>query len=303
MLARQKNEIEFSGLDKLFFASTGITKGDLINYYKKIAAVMILHLRERALTMHRFPDGIEGEGFYQQEALSYFPSWIERVAIAKKEGGRVTHVVCNNPDTLLYLANQACVTFHVWLSRVSEPEKPDKMIFDLDPAGGKYRSVVRPARTLKEILEKIELPSYLMSTGSKGVHVVVPVMPQWSFDEVRQLAREIAGTLVEKYPREVTTEQRKKKRDGKLFVDYLRNAFGQSSVAPYSIRALPGAPVATPLDWEEFSERTFNPQKYNINNIIYRLGQKEDPWNNIYASRASLKRALAEYSLWGGSLQ
>ncbi|OPL10810.1 MAG: hypothetical protein AVO34_09925 [Firmicutes bacterium ML8_F2] len=300
MTGDDERKIKYSDLDKIIFPSDGITKEDLVHYYRKIARIILPHLQERALTMHRFPGGIEDEGFYQQEVPPYFPSWIGRASIAKKEGGSLTHVVCNDKGTLLYLANQACITAHVWLSRISEPDKPDKMIFDLDPQKGDFRSVVSPARALKKLLEELELPAYLMNTGSKGVHVVVPIKPQLPFDQVRHLAVGIASRLVAKYPREITTEMRKKKRGGRLYVDCRRNSFGITTVAPYSVRALAGATVAAPLDWEEFDEGTFHPQKYNIYSVIRRLGQKEDPWKDIYKNRVSLKQALNQYEMPGG---
>ncbi len=284
--------IELSHTQKVLFAENGITKGDLIDYYRRISSVMLPHLEGRPMTLHRFPEGIEGEGFYQQQVPEYFPDWIDLLTVERKQGGTISHVVCNNTATLVYLANLACVTPHVWLSRSTHLKKPDKMLFDLDPPEEDFSSVVKAARALREHLDGMRLPSYLMTTGSKGLHVVVPIVPELSFDEVRAHAVKIAEHIAGNQPQAFTTEQRIEKREGRVFIDYLRNAYGQTSVAPYSIRSLRDAPVATPLDWEELSIDDFDPRRYNIKNIFRRLGQKEDPWKDMVKSAVALDEAF-----------
>lgn len=282
--------IELSNTDKILFQEDQITKGDMIEYYKKIASVMIPHMKDRPLTLHRFPNGIDEEGFYQQEISDYFPKWINRASVKKKEGGKATHVICNNTETLVYLANQACITPHIWLSKTDALNKPNKMIFDLDPPEKDYSLVVKAAKELKNFFDSTGLKPFVMTTGSKGLHVVVPITTELNFDEVREYAAKIADTVAKGSPKEFTTEQRKNKRKGRVFMDYLRNAYGQTSVAPYGIRSIEGAPVAAPLDWKELSEENFDPQKYNIHNIFQRLGQKEDPWKDIMSKAVSLNK-------------
>ncbi|MFO7928306.1 MAG: non-homologous end-joining DNA ligase [Candidatus Humimicrobiaceae bacterium] len=283
-------KIIISNLDKIFFPEINISKQDIIEYYSKISSIMIPHTRDRLLNMHRAPDGVKGENFYQQEISDYFPKWIARVEVEKREGGKITHALCNNKETLIYLSGQAVITFHTWLSRAQLLEKPDKLIFDLDPPPSKdFNSVVYGALKLKEYFDQKSVKSYIMTTGSKGLHVVVPLKPEKEFSEVRKKAKNIAAKLAEKYPQELTTKQHKDKRGGRLFLDYLRNSYGQTSVSPYSLRIMPRAPIATPLDWDELKNKSLESQTYNIKNIFKRLGQKEDPWKDFFKNQSDIE--------------
>ncbi|MBN1543119.1 non-homologous end-joining DNA ligase [candidate division KSB1 bacterium] len=288
-----KITVELSNEDKLLFPDAGITKGEAIEYYQKIADRMLLHLKDRPITLQRFPDGITGKGFYQHQAGDYFPEWIQRIEIEKKEGGTVEHVLCNNTATLVYLCNQGCVTPHVWLSRRDKLDYPDRLIFDLDPPPDKDFEPVRfAAKALHEFLSgRLELPSFVMTTGSRGVHVVVPLDSKSNFDEVRSFAQLVARSVENQYPNRLTTQVRKDKRGNRLFLDTARNAYGQTAVAAYSLRPKPYAPIATPLDWNELSDQKLHAQSFTIKNIFRRLGQKSDPWKKIGNKRYSLKKA------------
>ncbi len=283
--------IEISNLGKVFFPDENITKGDLIDYYRRIAPIMLPYLEERPLMMHRFPDGISKQGFYQKEISDYFPDYIQRTSVEKKEqGGSQTLVVCNNAATLVYLANQACITPHVWLSRRDNPEYPDKLIFDLDPPSVDFEPVRTGARLLKEMLEEIGLTSFVMTTGSKGLHVMVPLDRKGDFNTVRAFASGLADFLAQKEPELFTTETRKDKRQDRIFLDYLRNAYAQTAVPPYAVRAKFGAPVAAPLDWHELESRKLHSSTYNLKNIFRRLGQKDDPWQKAMHKPESLDK-------------
>jgi bifunctional non-homologous end joining protein LigD len=277
--------IETSNEDKVFFPQSGITKGDLIQYYRDIAPVMLPHLQGRPLTMHRFPDGIQEEGFYHKEVPDYFPQWVDRVTVRKKEGGTNEQVVCNKAATLVYLANQACITLHTWLSRADRMNFPDKLVFDLDPSDGDFEPVRAAAFPLKERLETLGLQPFVMTTGSRGVHVVTPLDCSQDFDTVRAFAENLADSLAEEYPQHLTTEQRKNKRGTRVFVDVLRNSYAQTSVAPYAVRAKPGAPIATPLEWYEMEDTSITSQTYTLRTIFQRMGQRDDPWKSL-CSRA-----------------
>jgi bifunctional non-homologous end joining protein LigD len=274
------HEIAVSNRDKVFFPGSGLTKGDLIVYYRRIADVALPHWRGRPLSMHRFPDGIDGTSFFQKNVPDYFPDWIERETL-RKENGSVTYVVASNAATLVYLADQACITPHVGLSRVDRIDAPDRLIFDLDPSGDDFAEVQSAARRLKALLEELEVDAFVQTTGSRGLHVVVPLDRSASFDEARSFARSVAGHLAERYPAELTVEQRKQARGRRVFLDYLRNAYGQTAVAPYAVRAIAGAPVATPLSWSEALAAGLSPRQYTIENLFRRLGQREDPWVEI----------------------
>jgi bifunctional non-homologous end joining protein LigD len=279
--------VELSNINKIFFPDAEITKGDLIDYYRRIADTMLPHLRQRAIVMHRYPDGLQGEGFVQQDMPDYFPDWVERVTVQKK-GGRVTHPVCNEAATLVYLANQACTMPHVWLSRVETLNYPDRLIFDLDPPGNDFTPVREAARSLHQLVEEIGLVSFVTTTGSRGLHVVIPLDASWDFDRVRTFAQDLAEVLRRRDPENLTTEQYKEKRGDRLFLDTKRNAYAQTAVAPYAVRMKPGAPIATPLDWDELTDSDLHSQRYTIGNIFRRLGQKADPWQNIARHARSL---------------
>lgn len=281
--------IEIERADKLMFSKDGITKGDLIDYYHKMAETMLPYMQERPLTMQRFPDGIEQSGFYQKEAPGYFPDWIRRVSIKIEGSGEMQEqIICDDAATLIYLANQACVTPHIWLSRADNLYYPDKLIFDLDPPTDDFEPVRQAAQDLHKLLKEIELPSYVMTTGSRGLHVVVPLDRSADFDTVHEFTRDLAAILSQRHPDRLTIAHRKEKRDNRLFVDYLRNSYGQNSVSPYSVRALDGAPVATPLDWDELTDPELTSRSYCVRNIFRRLGQKSDPWQGMTRQASSL---------------
>lgn len=273
-------KIEIGNPGKELFPAEGITKFDFAQYLHQVAEVMIPHTRNRAMTMHRFPDGIESDGFYQKEAPDYFPDWI-RIERLAKEGGSVNHVVCDDAATLVYLADQACITAHVSLSTIDRIDHPDRIVLDLDPpeSARDPGPVKEAARSVRNFLEDLDLPAFLMTTGSSGYHVVVPLDASMPFDVIRGIARRMAETLAERHPAALTSAQRKDQREGRVFVDYLRNAYAQTTVAPYAIRALPGAPVATPIDWEELGSA--DPRHYTMTSVLRRLAQKADPWSDM----------------------
>ncbi len=273
--------LELSNEDKILFPKSKITKGDMIEYYERIAPFMIPHIKNRPLTMHRYPSGIHEEGFYQKDAKDYFPDWIAYETVKKVGEGSVRYVLGNNAATLVYLANLGMVTPHVWLSTVAELNDPDRMIFDLDPAKDTDFSQIKwAARELHSILQELDITPFCMTTGSRGIHVVVPLVAKHDFDEVKAFARDVARILVNRYPEQCTLEVRKDKRKGRIFVDVLRNEWAQTGVAPYGVRALEGAPVATPIEWDELASLE-SAQKYTLANIFKRLGRKDDPWKDI----------------------
>lgn len=289
--------LEISNPDKVYFPEEGITKGDLVDYYLRVAPTMLPHLAGRPVSMHRFPTGIRGPRFFQKDAPDYFPDWLHTEAVAK-QGGSVTHVIVDDAATLVYLANQACITPHVWLSRVEHLERPDRLILDLDPpdgaAGEDSRRVRRAVRWTRELLGELGLEPFLMSTGSRGFHVVVPLEPEEGFDGVRAFARDVARILAGRHPERLTVETRKAKRGERVFVDYLRNGYAQTGVPPYAVRARPGAPVATPVDWDELSGLA--PRRYTLRNVFRRLSHKADPWAGIDRRRTTLGEARARLS-------
>jgi bifunctional non-homologous end joining protein LigD len=284
------HDIEISNLKKVLFPADGITKGDLIDYYLRIAKVALKYYRDRPLSMHRYPDGIEGDDFFQKNAPDYFPDWIKRARLAKQDG-EVDYVVANNSATLVYLANQACITPHLGLARSDLPDHPDRMIFDLDPSDDDFSKVRKTAVQLKELLDELRLPVFVQTSGSRGLHLLVPLDRKADFDSVRGFSDRLARHLANENPELMTVEKRKDQRGAKVYLDVQRNAYGQTAVAPYAVRARSGAPVATPLRWSELEASDLGPQKYHIGNLFRRLAQIDDPWSDMARRACSLKGA------------
>ncbi|MEE1762305.1 non-homologous end-joining DNA ligase [Streptomyces sp. SP18BB07] len=275
-----RRTVEIHRPDKVLFpADEGggkeYTKGDLVAYHRAVAPFMLPHLRGRPLMLERHPDGLDGPMFMQKNTPEHYPDWIERVEVPK-EGGTVVHPVCDDAATLVYLADQACLTLHRWLSRTGDVERPDRLVLDLDPAVDDFAQVREAARDVRELLEALRLPSVPMTTGSRGVHVVVPLNGHDDFDTVRGFAREIADELVRAHPERLTVEPRKKDRGDRLYLDIQRNAYAQTAVAPYTVRARPGAPVATPLTWEQLDDPAVDARRWTLADAIDQA--RTDPW-------------------------
>ncbi|WP_462331337.1 non-homologous end-joining DNA ligase [Thiohalocapsa halophila] len=281
--------------DKVLYPDAGLTKQDLADYYAAVAAPLLAHAERRPLTLRRFPDGIDADGFFQQhyrdELSDGLPPRPAPTADGKDE---IVHITLASPAGLAALADMAAVEIHAWLSRSPELTKPDRVVFDLDPPDGDFDAVRDAARRVAELMDELGLAPHLMTTGSRGLHVLAPLAPSMDFDAVRTLAKAMASRLAERHPDSLTTAQRKDKRGGRLYLDIMRNAYGQSAVLPYSPRAKPGAPVATPLDWDELGGLA-DARAYDIRRIPRRLAQKADPWAALSgkaADPADLRAAL-----------
>ena len=285
-------EIALSRPDKELFPADHLTKRDMIDYYRSVADVMIPHLAGRPLVMRRFPDGIDADGFIQQEASRHFPDWLNIAETPRRDGpGTVDHVVCDDAATLVYLANQATVEFHPWLSTTRDLERPDRLVIDIDPPQGTdVATLRRVARSLGDLFGSVGLTPFVQATGGRGFHVVAALDGSEDYEFVRTLARDMADHLAEQDPDLLTTAPRKERRGDRIFLDVNRNAYGQTSVAPYSLRSRPGAPVATPLDWSELGRAT--PDRYDPRRIRRRLARKADPWAAIgeHASSPAIAR-------------
>lgn len=284
-----RHVIETSNEDKVLFPDDGITKGDLIDYYEAIAPRLLPWLRDRPLVLQRFPDGIEEEGFYQKQVAEHFPGWISTVRVGKSGDGTQDLVVCDEKATLVYLANLGCVALHPWLCRKDRLHHPDQLVVDLDPPGDDFVPVRDAARACRELFDALGLPTFVKTTGSKGLHIVVPLDRSADFDTVREFARNAMRVLAARQPDALTTQVRKEKRKGRVFLDVARNAYAQTAVAPYAVRPLPGAPVATPIGWDELGR--VDARSFTIANLLRRLGRREDPWKGLRRHACSIARA------------
>ncbi|MDX3242024.1 DNA polymerase domain-containing protein [Streptomyces sp. ME18-1-4] len=321
-----RRTVEVHRPDKVLFPAgedaKEYTKGDLVAYYRSVAAFMLPQLRGRPLMLERHPDGIDGPRFMQKNTPAHYPEWITRVEVAK-EDGTVCHTVCDDSATLAFLADQACLTLHRWLSRAGRVDRPDLMVFDLDPADDAPFAAVREAAGwLGELLRELRLPSALMTTGSRGLHVVVPLdgshgsdgsdgsdrsnssdgsggSEGLGFEEVRGFARDAAELLVAEHPDRLTTAARIKDRGNRLYLDVQRNAYAQTAVAPFTVRARPGAPVATPITWEQLDDPELGPRRWTIADAAEQA--RTNPWSGVTWRGRALGPARRRLDALGGS--
>lgn len=281
-------DITVSNHDKVLYPDDGYTKQDIVDYYRTLANIMLPHLRGKPLVLRRFPDGTHAEGFYQKQASQHFPDWVRVESIPQVTSVQpVRHVVCDDAATLVYLATQACLEFHVFLSTVDDLDRPVVAIVDLDPSGQITLSDLR--RITQGICDRFRdagLVPHVQATGGKGFHVTAPLSATTNFDDVRAAMQDMAKNAARDDPDWLTTEHRKDNRGNRVYLDVDRNAYGQSMIAPYSLRARPGAPAATPLELSELPRATTN--GYRLVNMRRRLAQKTDPWANITEHAATL---------------
>ena len=283
--------VEISHPHTLYFPDVEITKYELVAYYAATAPRMFTYGANHLLTLERYPGGISHEGLYQKEIPDSAPGFIARKTIKNKTGGTTTYAVFNHPAVIPYLAQYGCITPHLWLSAAHAPHQPDRLIFDLDPPQEKNFSwplVQETAFELRELLLSVDLEPFLMTTGSRGLHVVVPIKPQAKFDRVRRVARQVAQILVARDPQHKTVAAQDKSRRKKLFVDYLRNGFGATAVAPYAVRARPHASVAMPITWEELNNPSLRSSSFTMKEALTRVAQNNDPWELFFKSSRPL---------------
>jgi bifunctional non-homologous end joining protein LigD len=234
---------------------------------------------------------VGGHGFFHKNVPDYFPDWVKRVRVDKR-GGTLVHAVVCDARTLTYLVGQNMITPHVWLSRADRLRQPDRLVFDLDPApGADFAAVRRAARRTGELLRELGLEPFAQVTGSKGIHVWTPLRRRATFEDVRPFARAVAELLASRHPEELTLEFRKAERGGRILIDVMRNAYAQTSVPPYAVRPLPGAPVATPIWWDELSDSKLRANRWTVKNVLRRLAAKDDPWADIDSFARGLSRA------------
>lgn len=281
-------QVEITHPDRVLFPADGITKGDLADYYGEVADAMLPHLRGRALTVQRYPRGIGEPGFVQQDFADSLPDWMGRVEVAKEGGGTVVHPLAERPEALRWLANQSCITLHAWQSRRGRLNDPDRLVFDLDPSDGDFAVVRATARAVAGVLADLGLVSYVQTTGSRGLHVVVPVRADTDFDTARRFTRDVADVVAADDPAHRTVEVRKDKRGERVYLDVMRNAYAQTAVAPYSVRPLAGAPVATPLEWDELNTPGLRADRFTVRDLPKRLAGQRDPWSGMSRHARSL---------------
>ena len=285
-MSKKLTKVEFTNLNKTIFPKLKITKSQIIEHYIKSAPKMLGFLTDRPLVLTRFPDGINREGFYEKDAPQGTPSWVKTVKIHSETAKRdVNYVLCNDLDTLIWLANLATIEIHMPFSKADSREKPDMVFFDVDPEPpATFDDAVTVALLLKEKLDGMGLESYVKTSGKKGFHVIIPIVREYVFRETRAFVHKI-GQQLAKEQKLVVSEFTETKKPGKVFVDYLQNSHGRTMAAPYSLRAVSEATVSTPLEWGEV-EKGIKPTEFNIFSVVKR---EKDPWKKIFENRQKLK--------------
>ena len=286
-----RRNVRISHPDKVLFPADGITKADLADHYLAVAPAMVPLVRDRPLNLWRWNAGIDKPVVVQQAIPKGAPDWIKRIEVPRRKGGDIVHAVGDEVATLVWLANQNCITPHCWTSRADRPGLPDRLVFDLDPPdedpAAHFPAIRAGALALGEVLRELDLVPFAMTSGSRGIHVVAPLRRRAHADEARATAGTIAERLAERRPDELTTAWRKEKRGGRVLVDVARNTYAQTTVAPYAVRALPGAPVATPLAWDELEDPGLHPRRWTLADVPARLAERGCPWADIgHAAKA-----------------
>jgi bifunctional non-homologous end joining protein LigD len=295
--------VNLTSADRVLFPESGVTKGDVFDYYGRIAPTLVRHLRDRPFTMKRYPHGIHGEVFFQKQAPRGMPEWIptRQFRTHPREGGSrlVDFPLLNSREAVLFMVQMNCIDMNAWYSRVDRPDRPDFVLFDLDPPDGEFRLGVRAAHLVREALEELELRSYVKTSGSEGIHILVPITRRHGFGETHLFAELVSKRLAAENPGVVTTEWLKRKRVGVL-IDYHQNGAGKTIASAYSVRPKEGAPVSTPLRWEELTPR-LDPHRFTMAAVLRRVEENGDLFEPVLRGGQSLGSALRRLGRVQGS--
>jgi bifunctional non-homologous end joining protein LigD len=280
-------KFKFTSLDRLVFPESGYTKGDVIDFYNRVADFLLPHLRDRPITVERYPEGVgeKAPRFWQKNTPAYYPNWIERVTLTTEDGKPVQYALVNDLKTLLYFANQNVITFHIWFSRVGSLDTPDFVLFDIDPHQSTFANAVTVAKTLHEILDDEGVENFVKTSGKSGLHVTTPWTSKGGFEEARGWSEQVARRVVDELPKIATVERSIAKRGSRVYVDAMQNAKGKHAVAPYTIRATPTGTVSMPLQWRELNAK-LSPKKFDLETSLRRIAKwKSDPLISLTGSK------------------
>jgi bifunctional non-homologous end joining protein LigD len=290
-----KTTLSLTNQHKEYFPGEGITKGDLVNYYIEIAEIILPYLKDRPQSMNRFPNGINGQSFYQKNVdKDKIPSWLKTYEVYSESSERnIDYLLCNDKATLVYMANLGCIEINPWNSTVKNPDKPDWVVIDLDPPKKKpeFKKVIEAALVVREILDELEVDSFCKTSGATGLHVYIPLAAKYGYDTVKIFAQLIAQKVNDKLPKTTTLNRALDQRKNRIYVDYLQNRQGQTLAAPYSARPKPGATVSTPLEWEEVNP-SLSPSNFTIKNILDRIEKKGDLWKPVLGKGIDIPKII-----------
>ncbi|SRR5258708_7926285 len=286
--------MKLTNLDKIFWPKEKYTKGDVLEYYQKIAPYILPYLKDRPESLNRYPSGIGGKNFFQKDVDHMPPDWVKTKSIySESNNANINYLICNDAATLLYMANLGCIEINPWFSTIKHLDKPDYAVIDLDPEKISFDKVVEVALAVHKILDNLKIPNYCKTSGATGLHIYIPLGAKYTYDQAKDFSHLIAVLANRKLPQITSLERHPAKRQKKVYLDYLQNRKGQTLVAPYSLRPKPGATVATPLEWKEV-KKGLSPQDFNIQNIFSRLKKKGDLFKPVLGKGIDLQKTLKQ---------
>lgn len=291
-------KLELTNLQKLYWPDEGITKGDLLKYYEKIAPFILPYLKNRPLSLKRNPNGIKDAGFYHKDAGDIAPDWVKTADILAESTNKIVHyLVCNDLKSLLFIANLGCIEMNPWNSVVSRLDRPDYLVIDIDPSDkNSFEQVIEVALVIKDLLDRGGATGFCKTSGASGIHVYIPCNKKYEYDIVRDFARVLAELVQEQLPGFTTLERSlSKRKKNQIYVDYLQNSRGQTLASAYSVRPKPGAPVSTPLEWKEVKPGLY-PTMFTIKNILKRVDKKGDLFKQVLGKGINIPTVLNK---WG----
>ena len=293
MLLLAPENLKLSNLDKLFWKNEKITKGDLLYYYQQVADYLLPFLKDKPMSLNRHPNGADAPGFFQKDVeVNEIPKWLKTAQIHSESTNKeIDYLIANDADTLLYMANLGCIEMNPWLSSYQTPENPEFMVIDLDPDGNDFSVVKEVSLTVKAVLDHMEIPSFIKTSGSTGLHIYIYLAAQYDYGFIKQFANYVAQLIHEQQPDITSLERSLDKRKGLIYLDYLQNRRGQTVAAPYSVRPKPGATVSIPISWQEVDE-DLQIKNFNLKNVPQLLKKREDPWKEIRSVKVDLLKAL-----------
>jgi bifunctional non-homologous end joining protein LigD len=286
--------LNLTHLDKIYWPKDKYTKGDLVEYYTSVAEYMLPYLKDRPESLNRHPNGIEGDNFFQKDVDHQGPEWVQRIPVYSESNKKeINYLLCQDKATLIYMANLGCIEINPWSSRTGALDNPDFLVIDLDPEKISFEAVIQTAKEVKKVFDSIGIDSYCKTSGATGLHIFAPLAAKYDYDQVKEFARVIAILVNKKLPKITSIERMPKKRQGKVYLDFLQNRKGQTLAAPYSVRPKEGATVSTPLKWSEV-KKGLNPKKFTIKNTVSRIKKTGDLWKPVLGSGADLEKALSK---------
>jgi bifunctional non-homologous end joining protein LigD len=289
-------EVKLSSPDRVLFPEDGITKADLFEYYDAVADTIVPHLKDRPFTLKRYPHGIRQESYFQKQAPKGIPEWIptRQFTTHPRDGGSrlVDFALVNSRHALLWMVQMNCIDMNAWYSRIDKPERPDYVVFDLDPPDDGFANAIRVAHHVREALDELDLRSYVKTSGASGIHVLVPIARRSTFQQTYEFAERVSRAVEERNPGLATTEWLKRKRpEGSVLVDHRQNGHGKTIASVYSVRPRPGAPVSTPLRWDELTEDV-RPRDFGMREVLERVERHGDLYEPVLRGGQSLASAL-----------